>query len=603
MKKYKIVPAEQTIYKIRKILQDLGLLLYESHILHENLYSCRVSIGNKGLIPLNIGTNGKGRTFEYSLASGYAEFMERLQNNLLLNTKKMLTNKTYNVHSLIGNNADKNFSYSSDETNVKMENIDVSFYTDLEKMCGFGNVSEVKDLINKSNYETLFIPFFDVNKRKLINLPINILLLLTGSNGMASGNSPKEAMLQAICEIFERYVISEIYWKELTPPSIPLSIFKHSEIGKILIKYREDTNNELIIKDCSLGLGIPALGLIIIDKKNYAYNFKIGVDFVPTIALERCFTEIHQGRETFQKLPYSFIKTKNLHGKEQFVAEDNLMKIFVNGTGLWPISIMDETESYKYGSLDPLLGETNVYDLNYSLSLIKKFGYNIYIRKNSVLGFPAYYIVVPGMSQIIKRDPFKSDFKHSINDLKYINTLGRINHETAEKILNAIEDNYTAMKKNNFDMKRIFVFNVNMDINDLSVEILATLLSLYLEKYELGITYLEKYLENKDRQEYVYYYACLFYLKEKVNGTDAKSLTRRLYSKELAEEIIHDLSSPQDIFQYYKLPNCPFCEKCQLNNDCKQKEMNTIQERIKDRWVTNRIDQTDILSEIENSVE
>lgn len=601
MKKYKRDSAEQTISVIRKILHDIGLLLYESHNIHQDYYSCRVSIGNKGLIPLNIGTNGKGRTFEYSLASGYAEFMERLQNNLLLNAKKMLTSKTYDVHSLVGNKEDGEFSYSSDETRTKIKDMEVSFYTDLVKMCGSESV--VNSFIKNKNYETIFIPFADVTMKRILNLPINLLLLLTGSNGMASGNSPKEAMLQAICEIFERYVISEIYWNELTPPTIPLSSFKDSEIGVTLIRYKEMNNYDIIIKDCSLGLGIPAIGLIIIDRNNYAYNFKIGVDFVQTIALERCFTEVHQGRDSFQRLPYSFIKTKNINEKEKVIAEDNLMKIFVNGTGLWPISIMGNTDTYKPSSFNAILGESNVYDLDYSLSLIQKLGFNVYIRKNSVLGFPTYYIVVPGMSQIIKRNPFKSDFTQSIRDLKYINNLGRINHDIAEKILIAIEENYAAMKKNTFELKRIFVFNVNTDINELSVEMLASLLSIYLGKYDIGISYLEKYLEHKDKVEYVYYYACLFYLKEKNSGNDAESLTRNLYGKERAEEIIKDLSAPKDIFQYYKLPNCPFCKDCLLKDDCKQKEMDAIQKRIMDKWIANRIDQRDIFAEIENGYE
>lgn len=77
MKKYKAEAPICTIGKIRKILSDIGILLLEQHLIHDNFSSCRVTFGNNGLDKLNIGTNGKGRTFEYSLASGYAEFMER----------------------------------------------------------------------------------------------------------------------------------------------------------------------------------------------------------------------------------------------------------------------------------------------------------------------------------------------------------------------------------------------------------------------------------------------------------------------------------------------------------------------------------------------
>ena len=93
MKKYKAEAPICTIGKIRKILSDIGILLLEQHLIHDNFSSCRVTFGNNGLDKLNIGTNGKGRTFEYSLASGYAEFMERLENHqTMIGLKKMPIN-------------------------------------------------------------------------------------------------------------------------------------------------------------------------------------------------------------------------------------------------------------------------------------------------------------------------------------------------------------------------------------------------------------------------------------------------------------------------------------------------------------------------------
>lgn len=139
MKKYKAFQPETTIANIRTILHDLDLLLHESHISHRNFYSCRVILGNKGLLPLNIGTNGKGRSFEYSLASGYAEFMERLQNQLLLNSKKMLTSKTFNVYSVAssdGNVMSKTI-YSSDEQYIATSVLDSMVCNELARMSGF----------------------------------------------------------------------------------------------------------------------------------------------------------------------------------------------------------------------------------------------------------------------------------------------------------------------------------------------------------------------------------------------------------------------------------------------------------------------------------
>lgn len=58
MKKYKAEAPICTIGKIRKILSDIGILLLEQHLIHDNFSSCRVTFGNNGLDKLNIGTNG-----------------------------------------------------------------------------------------------------------------------------------------------------------------------------------------------------------------------------------------------------------------------------------------------------------------------------------------------------------------------------------------------------------------------------------------------------------------------------------------------------------------------------------------------------------------
>lgn len=228
MKQYKATTPIHTVSKIRKILSNIGILLLERHMIHDKFSSCRVVIGNDGLGKLNIGTNGKGRTFEYSLASGYAEFMERLENHLLLNSKKMLTDKTFNIFEVAKKEEKKSgFLYDQREKNVPFSDISKTFMEEIIRMCGFNSVNELNANIaqNASKTKPLVIPFYDVKNKTVIEIPIEFSLLLTGSNGMASGNTPKEAILQALCEIFERYVISEIYWNEYTPPTIPLSFF------------------------------------------------------------------------------------------------------------------------------------------------------------------------------------------------------------------------------------------------------------------------------------------------------------------------------------------------------------------------------------------
>ena len=102
---------------------------------------------------------------------------------------------------------------------------------------------------------------------------------------------------------------------------------------------------------------------------------------------------------------------------------------------------------------------------------------------------------------------------------------------------------------------------------------------------------------------YVYYYASLFYFRAKINGEDAYTLTSHLYGKELTTEVIKDTESPKKIFQYYKFPNCPHCSNCLLKDDCKQREVDSIQRRIKKKIIELNLDQCNISIDLDNTEE
>jgi ribosomal protein S12 methylthiotransferase accessory factor len=75
--KHKERAPEETIQNIRNILTDLGMLMTEQW-LNTTKYSCSVRLIDT---LTNGAVNGKGTTPAYALASGYAECLERLQNN------------------------------------------------------------------------------------------------------------------------------------------------------------------------------------------------------------------------------------------------------------------------------------------------------------------------------------------------------------------------------------------------------------------------------------------------------------------------------------------------------------------------------------------
>ncbi|MDR2410930.1 MAG: hypothetical protein LBE13_22850 [Bacteroidales bacterium] len=84
IKPYKEEKPSLTVNKIRSILTDIGIFVTESCANNGGFYSCRIEISNDELKEYHIGTNGKGVSMEFAYDSAYAEFMERLQNNVLI---------------------------------------------------------------------------------------------------------------------------------------------------------------------------------------------------------------------------------------------------------------------------------------------------------------------------------------------------------------------------------------------------------------------------------------------------------------------------------------------------------------------------------------
>lgn len=519
MKYYKEDSPLNTIHKIRTLLHSLGIILKEEPISNGLFYSCRVSIANHRLEKLNIGTNGKGRSFEFSMASGYAEFMERIQNHVLFNNIKKV------AHPKFLNQLPPNSSYLK---KIKEEGLALDFFFDpneefweVDKLLSDSSCSlwgllclsskeEALDFLKKENLESLLtIPFYSVFDREVKQLPIDLILKVSGTNGMCAGNTPQEALLQGFGEIFERYVLSEIYFKQLTPPTIPFSEFENTIVYDRLIKLKDEYGYEVTIKDCSLGRNIPALGLLIVDKENGLYNFKLGVDFTPEIALERCMTEIYQGSLFFKGLPVHFFDKDE--AADESVLDDpeyyNFNRIFVDSSGQWPLSLFLDTNSYEFNGFSPSYGNSTKDDLALAIELVRKLGFNhIFIRNNSFLGFPTYHIVIPGMSQYIRKPSDFGTYKKSFADLNVIRSLDSMTEDKIKKLAKALLENYDIMKYLKFNYTDIYLPTLHDDLLALDIELLAFMTFYYLEDFSHAYLFMKKFLIEKDLIQYRYYY-------------------------------------------------------------------------------------------------
>ena len=182
--------------------------------------------------------SGKGHIKEQALASGLMELVERYSCFKHLKTKWFLA--TFNDF--------KNNAFSLED-----------FYSN----CIDGDRNKFMLRLGKkiNAWPIRWYKAYTMDGDK-INLPMRLIYnLIEGSNGMASGNSLEEALLHGICEVVERHCETLIETQKLKTPTIELSTI-NSRIAQSLIKKLKIHNRKIIIKDCSLGFGIPVMGCI-----------------------------------------------------------------------------------------------------------------------------------------------------------------------------------------------------------------------------------------------------------------------------------------------------------------------------------------------------
>jgi len=602
MKQYKARQPSETINIIRKNLDEVGIFLQEASYSNNNcLFTTRVSMSGR-FSGLNIGTNGKGITYDYALASGYAEFMERLQNNMLFRgfknaVKYNLTQMEdcYYKRYLISNDLSLDFIYDPNEIIVPVETeIENHFHflkslfpfisTKTEAILFFKDYLQFKDFI--------CVPFYSTEVKGEIMLPIELILISCGSNGMASGNTKEEALIQGFCELFERYAGTQIYRRNLTPPTIPISEFKDYPVYNIVQKLLDENKYTLIIKDCSLGIGIPVLGVLVVDEEKGKYNFNLGSALNPGVALERCLTELYQSATGLSWYDITFEQYADNPEYDETFVFTNGNKLFLDGSGDWSVSLFRETPSYEYKGLNKNLDITDKSDIEFIKDFVSKLGYKIFIRDVSFMGLNSYYIVVPGMSQFPtekKHYEVLNDTYYSLNSLRDIENISK---EELQRMCRLINADYSILKMFNFNFNEMLVFHTNRDLLDLKLEMLFFMLNYKAGFLKEAYGYIYEFLKDKNFAAYKYYYGIKDYVKLRLKGygdDEIKNMLMILYKDETSE-IIDDMKGPEKIMRYYKWPQDFKCEKCGLINECRQFDLLRIIKNIQKKHQEANID-------------
>lgn len=603
---YKKSNAKDTINKIKNILERLDLSPNEvfSGNPYPEIYSMRIELPyDKG----GFGTNGKGRTIEYSIASGYAEFMERIQNNLYASLPRTM---------LMNLKAKHGFYYVPDEKYLNYEEI-LSLPSDiLDDLVSFKD--ENKKIFLNSYYNRLTengiegfvsIPFYDTKNNKLTYLPYNLLLMAVGSNGMAAGNTVSEAIFQAICELMERWAASEIFYKQLTPPTVPDEYLKEfNEEYAVIKNIEKDGKYKVIIKDFSANKRIPSVGIIVINKENNKYKLNVGSDTSFQVALSRCITEVYQGTENIQafneslkdipkEIPDYFLSdNKESKLKQYLVFSDFTM----DASGVYPPSLFSETPSYSFDPSVFTTKESYEKEVSYLISRFHNEGYNVYIRDCSYLGFPSVMVYIPEVSALGKKNVPKISKSSKFNqiELDKAETLLFNATDLSESDLSILENILSGFSH---DLQLSKIFNIVLKQNSFNgiyqISFFLTLLRYRLGKYDKALESLKEFT-SKGTGNDAYYKIVGEYFKLKKSGHTNIEVENTLlnlnYDKNLVSEVCLDLSDEKNIFKNITLPKCPNCKSCNLSTECLTMTQSKVCDKLYVEMKNNLINQNNL---------
>ena len=384
-KRYKAREPEETLDIIRNIITGCGMEVAEEcrYSSIPDVASCRIRLTGGDLSFGDFGTNGKGLTREYSLASAYAEFMERLQNMILFGDyiedayrKGLVRYMAAPDEAMMS--AGECFDRAGDVLGKLLRLDGTDTFSGTERMAA--------------------VPYRDVFNDRDILLPHKTLRMCIGSNGMCAGNTRMEAVTQGISEIYERAAVREAYEKDPAIRQLHIESFKGNAIYDRLERLKANGYG-LKILDLSMGKDYPVVGLLI--EKDGSKAFRAGADPCPVTALERCLTEVYQGDEAsvrrfFKKeccLPFPSVTDEGM----RYMINDEEIAYHVDGSGMAAHCIFDPSEEFNE-DFRGTEGESEEKDHEYIINLTKKLGLQLLIRDWSFLGFPAYQCIIPELS-------------------------------------------------------------------------------------------------------------------------------------------------------------------------------------------------------------
>lgn len=505
-----------TINTIKRLLMQAGIYTQISFQANPipSMYSCRVEI--QGLP--GIGTNGKGTSETAALASAYSELMERLQNGILLE----------------------------------------SLYTAFPR--------------EKDREET--ISFVNILTGEKIYRNGRILNHYLGSNGMCAGNTYEEALSQGFCEIMERHVLRSLYSGSIVDKEICVIPRRYYCQYKIydLIRELEERGFTCRVLNCSLGGKYPVAGFLIVNPDSLRGKFALGCDYDLEIALQRCVTELFQGKDSLTALRYdmrSIFDGTLQGGSDSSTAQIEYFAALRDWQGAIPQVLFTDREDRSLSPFTRVHTSKEAYEL-----CISCLGgqYDLLVHDASFMEFPAYRILVPGLS-MVKTDV--KEYRQYCDSLVAVRNIAEQLQSGGEFRMQDLTDLAVLEKIPRYKYSTLYdLMGIIFHRDCLETSFSEHLAQLYYMKgqYVLAEQYMQNSRKKIDmfRERVIHAKAC---------GWDDTQIDR-LFCGVASDYSVETLIDAWIAEGRARFPHCPDCAVCGLRSDCAYETFRRISHRL-----------------------
>ncbi len=385
---------ENSIASMQIKLSKLGFHIIEQSWLNPvaNVWSVHIRDADCPLL----FTNGKGASKKAALASALGEFFERLATHYFW-ADYYFGDELANAETLHYKN-EKWFALDVDNKWPQgLLNKELLDFYDPDGELNPHNLVDINSANRKRGICAL--PYTCVRSKQQVYFPLNIIGNLYVSNGMSAGNTREEARVQALSEIFERYVKFRIIAEGISLPDVPADVLQR--YPKILagIQELETAGFSLLVQDASLGGQYPVMAVTLLHPENQGVYASFGAHPRFEVALERALTELLQGRgldalNGFAEAGFDM---------DEISSPQNLETHFIDSSGIISWQFLRDTADYPFSDWEtPFHSTKEEYD--WLLQRIHNEGNDIFISDYEELGIYACRIIVPGLSEIYPVD-------------------------------------------------------------------------------------------------------------------------------------------------------------------------------------------------------